>query len=434
MATQDFTPTSDSPREADDAGGIKDALTAALAEHEAAAEEGDDGEGKPEIVESEKPAVEAPGAEKGEAEKPEGGEKPAVETKKPADKNAAADKGEKGEKSEKKPGEDAPKPGEPPAHWSAEHKKVFATLAPEGKTFVLGRMKDMEADYTRKTQEIAGLRKEYEAVDQIFTPQRDKLKAANLTASQVIQGWANAEIALQSGDPTTQINLLAGVAKSYKVDPIQLATQILIVAGIADPKAALEGAAAQAAERAKSQPAAVVLPPEVMAKLGKVDQIAAHVEGQQRASAEAEVTRINNELETFKAATDAGGALLHPYFDELMEDMGRLVEQATAAKRPVPPIDQLYQEAIFANPAVRQKHIDGQVAAASAKAEAAQRTAAEKAAAEARAKSEKARKAGSSVTGSSGPGQSLNGRNGKDAGSLRQALAAAVEEHETVVH
>lgn len=426
MAANDFTPTSDSPREADDAGGIKDTLAAAFAEHEAAleadaadADKGGVGDG----ADKTPPA----GGDAGAGKKDEIGDQVAKAADAAADKGA--DKGDGVDKTsdaDKKAAEEAAKSTEAPAAWSAKDKELFAKQSPEAKAFLLDRHRSMEADYTRKTQDLAGFRKEYEAVDQIFTPaQRENLKKASLTASQVIQGWANAELALQSG---RGLDLIPGLAKSYKIDPIQLATKILIEGGVADPKAALD----QIAEQAKNAPAQIVLPPDVQARLSKVDQLENYVRTEQQQRADTEVARIDSELTKFKTATDAAGALLNPYYDELVETMSQLVNQATATRQPVPPIDQLYQNAIFANPAVRQKWLDAKLAAERSTTEAAQQAAREKAAAAAKEKSEKARKAGSSVTGSSGSGQSLNGRRGS--GSLRDELASAVEEAETVVH
>jgi hypothetical protein len=222
MAANEFTPTGDSPRATDDSDGIKGALAAALAEHEKAASESEEGE--PEVNETPEPKTE-PKVDGEAKQAPAAGEKTEVQAK-----------GEKTEGAEKaaKTGEEAAKASEPPAHWSAEHKKLFGDLAEPAKAFVLDRMRSMEADYTRKTQDVASLRKEYEAVDQIFTPQRDKMKAAGLTASQVIQGWANAELALMNGKG---MDLIPNLAKAYKLDPVKLATQILAVGGITDPKA-----------------------------------------------------------------------------------------------------------------------------------------------------------------------------------------------------
>ena len=44
---------------------------------------------------------------------------------------------------------------EPPAHWPEEQKELFRSQSPEGQRFLLERHRQMEADYTRKTQHLA---------------------------------------------------------------------------------------------------------------------------------------------------------------------------------------------------------------------------------------------------------------------------------------
>lgn len=437
-AANDFTPTGGSPRESDDSDSIEATIRSAVDQHDADAAEDDDKgddtkpapkDGKTEDGDDDKKVVVPPvdGDKKADA-KDDG--KRVEGDKASADKKADAKPEDKSAKADDKKADD--KAGEAPASWPAEAKALFKAQPKPVQDFLLERHRSMEADYTRKTQDLAVMRKEYEGIDAIFAPQRDKLKAANLTAPQVVQGWANAELALMNGKG---LDFLPGVAKAYKIDPIKLAHRILVEGGVADPETALRTIAENAAGQVKNQPQPVHLPADVLRRLERVDQVAAHVEGQQRQQAEAEVARMNTELDNFKTATDAKGALLHPFFDELVEDMSRLVDQAVAAKRTPPPIDQLYQDAIFSNPTVRQKWLDGKLAAERSTTETAQRAAAEKAAAEAKEKANKARKAGSSVTGSPGTGQPLNGRgNASDGAPLRSIISAAVDDQADTVH
>ncbi len=442
MATNDFTPTGDSPRASDDSDGIKNAIAAAIEQHDAAEQDGNEGKDdkQPDAEGKETPPeVKEP---KDDDKVPEQrGKKPLVDAKKTAeleghkadDKQVKAEDGKKPDaKAEDKKADEGKQPEalEPPTSWAAKDKELFAKQTPEAKAFLLERHRSMEADYTRKTQDLASLRKDYEAVDVIFAPQRDRMKAANVTASQLIQGWYTMEAVLQSGDFQRQAQLIAGAAKSYKIDPTRLALSVMTLGGVEDPVTAL-------AEALKTAPVAaqpIRLPPEIEAKLAKVDNLERFITQEQQQRADAEVARINTDLDKFKAAVDGKGQLLHPHYDELLDTMSQLVDRAVADKKPVPSIEQLYQEAIFANPAVRQKWLDSNSAAERSKTEAAQQSAREKAVAEARAKSEKARKAGSSVTGAAGAGQPLNGRDRKEGGNLRSAIAAAVEDQDPVVH
>ncbi len=53
------------------------------------------------------------------------------------------------------PGSQEPTELEPPAHWPDQDKEMFQTLTPEAKTFMLRRHREMEGDYTRKTQYVS---------------------------------------------------------------------------------------------------------------------------------------------------------------------------------------------------------------------------------------------------------------------------------------
>jgi hypothetical protein len=44
---------------------------------------------------------------------------------------------------------------EPPQHWSEEHKATFREQSPEARKFLLDRHRQMEGDYTQKTQQLA---------------------------------------------------------------------------------------------------------------------------------------------------------------------------------------------------------------------------------------------------------------------------------------
>jgi hypothetical protein len=128
-------------------------------------------------------------------------------------------------------------------------------------------------------------------------------------------------------------------------------------------------------------------------------------------------------IDQFRGATDTSGALLHPHYAEVEEHMTRLAIAARTSGKPVPSLNDLYDEAVWANPSTRAQLLEAQRAADQAQHKAAE----EEARREARAKAEKARRAGSSVTGS--PGQTAAPAH-KGGDTLRSALLAAVEDAE----
>lgn len=292
---------------------------------------------------------------------------------------------------------------EPHASWSKEIKDSFSKLPPEGKQIVLERERSMQADYTKKTQEIAALRRDYEPVDKMFTPYRDQMKATGQTPASLIEGWANVEKALMGGKG---IDVIRGIVQGYKLDPQA------IIAALGPQQQQ------QVDPNVQRQPAqSFQLPPEIQAKLSKIDQFESRFAADDQARQNAEIAKVSQSIEDFKSAKDAQGNAKHPHFDELEADMATMA-QVVRAQGKNPDLQALYESAVYANPSTRAKVL------------AAEKQADEKRVKdEARAKAEKARKASSSVTGSpsNGSGQPLaNGRDDKM--SLRDQIAQSYSE------
>lgn len=141
-----------------------------------------------------------------------------------------------------------------------------------------------------------------------------------------------------------------------------------------------------------------------------------------RSQREAE-SRVMSAIDSFKDAKDASGNLLHPHFSAVEDQMTRLAVAARASGTPVPSLDELYDQAVWANTSTRQAMFEAQRAADEAQRKAADAERAK----EARAKAERAKRAASSVTGSPSLGQP-GGRSVNGEASIRDSLLAAFEE------
>lgn len=301
--------------------------------------------------------------------------------------------------------------------WSAADKAAFAKLPAEGQDLLLRRHKEMEAAFTRKTQDIAGFRKEYEPVEQLFAPWADKMKAAGFTKSSMIQAWANVEQRLMN--PNDAPNVVAGLMKGYRIEP----AKVLQLLGIKAPEQRTSDGT-QPLEKPAGETSQIQLPQEVVEKLARLDKIEGRLnERDQRdidaanRNRQAAEQRVMSEIDQFKSAEDGKGNPLHPHFDEVEEAMTHLAAAAMSAKRPVPPLQELYETAVWANPSTRE--------AMRAAEQTAQR---EKADAEARTKANAARKAASSVTGAPGSGPAPRERRAPER-SLREELEANAAEN-----
>ena len=278
--------------------------------------------------------------------------------------------------------EPKPETMEAPARWTVEEKAAFAKWPPEARKEIAAHYGRMEADYTRKTQEAAAMRREAEPLLNLFAPHREELALHGLTPETVIRRWAAAEQRLQR-DPQSAIRWLA---ETYGVDLDALA-----------------------AEAPQTDP--TLAPLET--RLGQVE---AAIRANGRNAAEAGHRQGMAAIDAFAQQKDAQGNLLHPHLDKVALVMLGLAHQERAAGR-APDLAVLYDTAVWANPETRESMLAAQRDSAKA-------AAAAEADAKAKAAALEARKAGASVTGAPRPGGTH-----EPPRSLREELEAAVSEH-----
>ena len=419
-------PIDDNEQPADD---IRSALAAAISEHGepgAAPEKPARASAKPEASD----AGEVTPADKATAKRGPSGKFAKAADKPEAE--AAEDEAEAKDKSSEaaeKPAEDEKldadeKPEteaaatEPPANWSPKDKEAFKKLAPEGQEFIIRRHREMEARFTKKTQEIAAFRKEFDPVQKLLEPWKDRMQAKGYTPQSLITAWANVEKRLMDGDG---VGVVASLVKGYGLDMGKIAQAL----GLRPLARAPTQDGEQPAPVQNGDATHLTLPPEITQTLQSLQQ---RLDAQDRDKADSArraensaVQKAEADLEQFKSAQDDKGQLLHPHFDDLETDMLLLAQAAIAARKPVPPLTDLYETAVWANPSTRKAKL-----AADAKAQQA------KSAEEARAKAAAAKKAGSSVTGAPGSGQAT-GTRPKAEQTLREQLLEAAAERESAL-
>jgi hypothetical protein len=385
--------------ESQPADDIRSALASAIASHD----------------EAETPAEKPAKAEKTEEPEPEAA-KEEPEVKEPEEKTEGDKKPEPEKATAEKTEADKAATKEPPANWPAADKVAFKALPEPAQQFLLKRHKDMEADYTKKTQAISDLKKEYEPVDQLFAPYKDTMRAKGFSPRTLIEAWANVEKELASG-PERAVKIVQGLVTGYKIPVEKIAAALGIKAA---PAQQVEPGADGKLPAVDPAAAKIELPPEIVAELSEIKREIAATKGERVAVAQRQEfergAKIEQEIEDFKGAKDEKGNLLHPHFDEVYDHMVALAQAKVALKQPMPPYKELYETAVWANPSTRE-----QVRTAE------QQAADKKRADEARAKTAAAKRASASVTGAPGAGQAPSGRRGGEL-SLREQLLEAAEE------
>lgn len=300
------------------------------------------------------------------------------------------------------------KPDDPPAlaNWKVADKELLRKQPAEVQEFMLRRQSEMDAEFTRKTQTVAQLRREYEPVQQLFTPYTEAMVAQGYTPAKLVSAWMDVEKGLMEGRGPS---IIKSIVENYKIDRAALARELGIAPSGAPP------------DPNSSQP--IALPPEYQQKFARVEQFIAHSEAERQAQAQQafddRASRVMTDIDQFRSMKGPNGVVLHPHFADVEDDMTAAIHSARARGLPIPTLDQAYDQAVWANPSTRASLQDGLRSAESARIAAE----AEKTRTDARAKAEKARAASSSVRGAPSSGYASGRRNGT--GSLRDDLVAA---------
>lgn len=211
---------------------------------------------------------------------------------------------------------------EAPQHWSAEHKETFSKIPEEHRGFILQRYKEIEGDYTRKSQELAKQRKRYDSMDEVFEPVRANLNMQGIDETQLMRQYLAYHQNLHK-DPAGTLKYLA---QQYNVNL---------------------GEVAQTEE---------FIDPEIKQLRDQnlqLNQKISNIETQftQSHTEQAQVT-----LDNFVSEKNEKGELKHPYYNEVRPMMGRLLASGDAED-----IYKAYEMATRANPATHQKVIDKQI-------------------------------------------------------------------------
>lgn len=280
---------------------------------------------------------------------------------------------------------------EPPQHWSQADKESFKSAPPEIKEWLMGRYKSMEGDYTRRVQRVANLEREYTPVEELFRPYEAQLAQRGLTKSGLIQAWANAEIALNRNP----VGALVHIARSYGVTPETL------VQALQNPQ--------------NEQTKLAAADPNLLLQVQQMVQpLQQQIETMRREREEGAIQATLENINDFADEKDASGKPAHPHFDEVAEDMSIRADALRRIGKPIV-LQELYEQAVYANPTTRAKQLALQTQAAAAAA-----------LSNGKAKSVAARKAGSSVTGTATAGQTQGTK--VPTGTVGQTLRAVVDQ------
>ena len=225
-------------------------------------------------------------------------------------------------------GEGAIEPLTAPEHWSPEHRATFDNLPADGQRFLAERHRDMEAAYTRASQEIAPLR---EVVGQY----NGYFQQIGRSPEQMFRGLMEYDRALRFGTPPQKASAIKELADGYGVEL---------------------GGIAQGDPQDDTDPLQEAINERLNPFMQTMQSFAGMQQQQQAAQQQALVQNTTDQIGQFAGAKDAEGNAAHPHFDEVVDDMARMAQSERSSGRQ-PDLQNLYETAIWANPTTRAKLI-----------------------------------------------------------------------------
>lgn len=214
-----------------------------------------------------------------------------------------------------------------PEHWSASDRETFSKQPREAQDFILERHKSMEGDYTRKSQEFASDKRQFDAITDSLAPYQAEFQSAGLDNAGAVRQLASWHSSLKTGGKSAILQL----AQMYNIDLTETDDQ--------DTDPAVRNLQAQVSDL-KTQTARTV-----------------------QAAQQDKQNQLYQTIQAFQAETDENG-LTHPHFETLHDDITRLFSAGIAkdledgynkalmfrpdlvAKKPAPVVEKPDQAAI----------------------------------------------------------------------------------------
>ena len=233
------------------------------------------------------------------------------------------------------PEDDAGTDGEsaPLAHWPAEWRERFEALPEEARPYALDLHRQFEAAHSERSQALAGREKELaelEAVDGALAPWRETMRAQGISDGEAVSKLLEAH-ALIGQDPEAA---LAMIADSY---------------GVAPPPAPVPAPSGEGAARQDNL-------------LDSLEHYAAEQHELRLLAA------MEAELDARARAADAAGRPRFPHFDTVRPKLAALIRAGAAAS-----FEDAYEQAVWADPVVRQKALEERDAGMAARRESARK-------------------------------------------------------------
>ena len=209
-----------------------------------------------------------------------------------------------------------------PNHWPKDFAAKFEALDAPAQHMFMERYKDLEGDYTKKTQAISKYKKRQDAFDEIMAPFKSQFERAGMDDVGAVRQLLAAHDYLRK-DPANAINWLAS---QYGVDIGAIGNDPALEDEFADP--------------------------QVKQLQQQVAQLTGFIQNQQTQQQSHEAASTQSFIDQFSQETDASGNPMHPHFEQVRSVMGSLISSGNATD-----LKSAYDMAVYANPELRQEEL-----------------------------------------------------------------------------
>ena len=240
-------------------------------------------------------------------------------------------------------GEDSKEtPLEAPKNWSEDVRSKFKDLPRDAQEYMLKRDKEMTADYTRKTQEVAQQRKSFESLDKVIAPMRQQIAASGVGEAEYISRLLNADMALRNNPKMA----LKQLAQGYGIDLLSIEETV---------------------DWNDSDPQITQLQQQNQAILAELNQF-------KKQNLQSARQQTENQISAFAESKDEKGNLKYPHFEQVRVKMGNLIDAGEAKG-----LEDAYAKSIRLDDDLYKQSLDSQRKSAKAEEDARRKAAVEKA-------------------------------------------------------
>jgi hypothetical protein len=211
---------------------------------------------------------------------------------------------------------------EAPRKWTMSDREAFKALPEATQDFILRQCRSIETELANRSERLAAFHREYEPVAKMLEPFAERLKDLNLTPRTAIQRYIDVERRLATGDG---VGVIKALVDGYKLAPEQVIEAL-----------GSKSSDTQHAGQMHRQPSVNARPHPAILR------------------------NYESQLERFKTAQDAAGNRLYPHYEHVEPDMAAIALAHSDRGQTIPPLRELYERAVWTNPALRRALISAQ--------------------------------------------------------------------------